>query len=112
MAQDPKPRSRWADKGWANRKGISSTEWRKLRKQVMERDLFLCQPCKRKGFITQAKECDHIKPHFEGGTDDLDNLQAICIHCHAIKTAGEAARSRGFTYKPKPTIGLDGWPVD
>ncbi len=30
-------------------------------------------------------EIDHIKPSFAGGTDDDENLQALCNACHKEK---------------------------
>lgn len=36
-------------------------------------------------------EVDHIKPLFSGGSNDLDNLQALCNLCHARKSAQERA---------------------
>lgn len=82
--------------------------WTKLRDIVMRRDAYLCQPCKRTDRLTQAKQVDHIVPKFEGGTDDLDNLQAICLACHAVKTDTESARAQGRPVKPQ--VGEDGWP--
>jgi 5-methylcytosine-specific restriction endonuclease McrA len=34
---------------------------------------------------------DHATPLSCGGTNDRANLQALCVPCHATKTAGEAA---------------------
>ena len=83
--------------------------WDKLRKLAMDRDDWLCQPCKREGRATPAREVDHIIPKSQGGTDDLDQLQAICKTCHQEKTQREAAEAQGR--KSKPRIGADGWPV-
>lgn len=66
--------------------------WKKLRDAVMKRDQYLCQPCFKQGLITEAKEVDHVKPQAEGGTDDMDNLQAICLDCHQAKTREEQKR--------------------
>ena len=60
--------------------------WDRLRAQAMKRDTYMCQPCKKSGFITNATQVDHIVPKAKGGTDDLDNLQAICSECHKSKT--------------------------
>lgn len=70
----------------------------------MDRDAHLCQPCKKRGRITLATECDHILPISKGGTDDEANLQAICTDCHKVKTDREAGA--------KPVVGCDadGWP--
>jgi 5-methylcytosine-specific restriction protein A len=86
------------------------TEWTKLRAIVMQRDAHLCQPCKRKGKTTPARQVDHITPKAKGGTDDTTNLQAICKPCHSAKTEAESAEAQGRTYRPKVTTGLDGWP--
>lgn len=109
MGRD-KNNSRWSDKGWEKRDREAKLGWAQRRRQAMERDNWLCQPCRKQGFITEAKECDHIVPVSEGGGEEIENLQAICLECHAQKTADEAARSRGF--KVKKVTGLDGWPVD
>ena len=88
------------------------TAWDKLRKQAMDRDTWLCQPCKRKGKLTPATEVDHLVPKFEGGTDDLENLAATCAPCHRIKTQAEAARSQGHTIRARRVVGLDGYPIE
>lgn len=62
--------------------------WRKLRGRILMRDKHLCQPCKRAGKLTQANEVDHIQPKAKGGTDEPENLQAICTACHKKKTSG------------------------
>lgn len=58
----------------------------------MQRDQYLCQPCKHQGRITEATEVDHIVNVAEGGSDDDTNLQAICTECHGLKTQAEARR--------------------
>lgn len=37
-----------------------------------------CQKCGR----TIGLEVHHIKPHSQGGSDDLDNLEVLCGICH------------------------------
>lgn len=72
--------------------------WRKLREQVMHRDGGQCVQCMSVGRFVRATAVDHIKPKSQGGTDDLNNLQAICNRCHDEKTAKEsqaAVRDRG-----------------
>lgn len=46
------------------------------------------------GRLAVASIRDHIKPLAEGGTDDHDNIQALCIPCHDAKTVQESARGR------------------
>lgn len=63
--------------------------WRYTRAAVFQRDGYKCQMCGR--LIGESPQCDHIIPIAQGGTDDEDNLQTLCIECHAGKTAGELA---------------------
>lgn len=90
----------WSDasRGTAQERGYGWA-WTKLRKQVMDRDKWLCQPCKRRGVYTELGrrkgDCavDHITPKSQGGTDDMSNLQAICHgkgSCHEAKTMAES----------------------
>jgi 5-methylcytosine-specific restriction protein A len=70
----------------------------------------------REGRVAAGREVDHIVPKAEAArrkwtraqTDALSNLQCICRECHKAKTAAD----EGKVYRPKPRIGLDGWPVD
>jgi 5-methylcytosine-specific restriction protein A len=56
----------------------------------------------RQGRTTSATEVDHITPKAKGGTDDDDNLQAICADHHREKTAREAAEAKGHQIKDRP----------
>lgn len=80
-------------KGNADARGYGY-RWKMVRKQALERDKYLCQLCLAKGVLTPATAVDHIINKANGGTDDLENLQAICDPCHEIKTASEAINSR------------------
>ena len=73
-------------------------EWTKRREDVMRRDMYLCQPCARLGRTTIAKEVDHITPKSQDGTDDYDNLQAICKDCHKDKTKAEASGKKAMRF--------------
>lgn len=100
---------------WKNQRGTRQergygVEYGRARAVAMERDRHLCQPCARAGRVTVARECDHIVPKHKGGSNDPANLQAICSDCHKAKTEAEAADAQGRAYKPKLTIGADGWP--
>lgn len=81
------------------------TQWTKDRALILRRDSGLCQVCMRAKRVTHATQVDHITPKAQGGTDALDNLQAICKPCHTVKTIMETGKS------VRPQIGLDGWPV-
>lgn len=85
---------------WADRRESASARgygwrWQQTRKRILRRDVGLCQVCKAAGRLRPATAVDHIVPKEEGGTDDDDNLQAICAACHTAKTGREAARGRG-----------------
>lgn len=43
----------------------------------------------------RALEVDHIVPHSRGGTDDPDNLQALCYRCNAMKRDRDDTDFRG-----------------
>ena len=91
-------------------------EWDKLRLFILRRDYGLCQCDHCKGGklrATSANEVDHIvsktKARSLGWTDaQIDgpgNLQAINKDCHKRKTREELGG------KPKPRIGIDGYPM-
>lgn len=91
------PRSgSFADKKRGNRheRGYGN-DWTKLRNSIMLRDSYLCQVCLTSGRVTHAHAVDHIVPKANDGTDDGDNLQAICKPCHTTKTAIESAMVGG-----------------
>lgn len=95
----PWPRTSRHERGYG-------TAWDKIRAYILARDKHLCQPCLAKQRPTPATQVDHITPKAKGGTDDEDNLQAICGPCHDAKTAKDGGR----IHKPKVTFGVDGWP--
>ena len=54
------------------------TAWKKIRKQIIERDKGHCLKCGR----GQAIEVHHIVPVREDGTDEPENLATLCHVCH------------------------------
>ena len=66
--------------------------WKQIRKHVIQRDKGLCIPCLNADRIEPFKHVDHIVPKADGGTDELSNLQCICLPCHKKKTARERKR--------------------
>ena len=50
-----------------------------------------CEECGQ----AKSMATDHIKPRALGGSDDWENMRALCSSCHARKTGAEAARMRG-----------------
>lgn len=80
---------------WSRRRTGSTTErgyghaWQKLRKEVLQRDGYLCVTCSKSGRYVPASDVDHILNKASGGTDALSNLQSLCKKCHRTKTATE-----------------------
>lgn len=62
--------------------------WEKLRAMVLA-DEPLCRQCHAAGVVAAAVTVDHIIPKAWGGTDETENLQALCASCHRDKTARE-----------------------
>lgn len=101
---------KWGDprRGTRQERGYGST-WDKLRLVVLARDRYLCQ-CEQcqggKLRLSVATEVDHRISKAHGGTDALDNLQAINRECHRRKTAEET----GKTWQPR--LGPDGYAIE
>ena len=87
--------SRWSEnKGTTKQRGYGA-EWGRLRKQILERDFYLCQEHDRKGMVREGSHVDHIKSKAQGGTDAPSNLQTLCVTCHRHKTATERRGGAG-----------------
>jgi 5-methylcytosine-specific restriction protein A len=56
--------------------------WRKISKQYLSDHPF-CELCRRSGSMTPATLVHHIKATRHGGTDDEENLMALCNSCHS-----------------------------
>ena len=67
----------------------------------------LCVRCQALGRVRVATELDHIVALINGGKDDGE-VQGLCAECHKAKTAEDLGHR---PYVPRPTIGLDGYPI-
>ena len=80
-------------------------DWNRTRIRIARRDNNLCRlryaGCMRYAPLGAGGETDHIVPAWEGGSDDDENLQHACTHCHAIKTAREANRAKPSRRRPR-----------
>lgn len=59
------------------------------KKMIKEMSNNICRSC---GEWSDQLEIDHIVPMWEGGSDDVFNLQPLCVECHKEKSAEEATR--------------------
>ena len=65
-----------------------------MKKQVAGRQRFMCAgnvsdykcPLSGSPFDESGFHIDHIKELRDGGSNELDNLQALCLMCHTVKT--------------------------
>ncbi len=73
----------------------NSAEWKRIRRQVLDRDLNTCAYCN-----DVATEVDHIIPVARGGSDDEWNLQALCRYHNRSK--GTKDSPGRLTASPQP----------
>lgn len=92
-------------RGTAAARGYCSARWKKLREYVLA-----VQPlCQWPGCRAFATEVDHVIPKSDGGADEAGNLQGLCHHHHARKTAlldggfGRARAVRALCNEPDAT---------
>lgn len=63
----------------------NSAAWQALRLDVLLRDIYTCQACKRLlGRRKGDAHVDHINN--DPRNNDMDNLQTLCAPCHSSKT--------------------------
>lgn len=66
----------------------------------------LCAHCRDIDQVREWEELDHIIPLHKGGTDDLDNLQGLCVDHHAAKTRADMG------HKASGACDVMGHPID
>src|SRR5690606_24064173 len=86
--------------------GRGGRPWRRKRDAVARRDGYQCQQCSR---LVDNGECDHITPLSAGGTDDMQNLQWLCVECHAAKSAREALGGDKLSREERRRLAGDHW---
>ncbi len=67
----------------------------KLFKQLGNRQRWQCNTCKC--LFDSTAQVDHIQPLQFGGSNGIDNLQILCVSCHAKKTQEETDAKVRFT---------------
>lgn len=58
-----------------------------MKKTVAANQQWKCGHCKT--LLNETYEVDHIKALFNGGTNEMSNLVALCPNCHRSKTMKE-----------------------
>ena len=72
----------------ANRTGQRRSLSPRLRMQVLQRDGLRCTFCGRSAPEVKL-HVDHIEPVSKGGSNEMDNLQALCEECNLAKSDQE-----------------------
>jgi diadenosine tetraphosphate (Ap4A) HIT family hydrolase len=80
---------------WQHRKISAGYISGTLRYEVLKRARFRCELCGVSADV-RALEVDHIVPRNRGGTDDPDNLQALCYRCNSMKRDRDTTDFRGI----------------
>jgi len=78
-----------AQRGTSAQRGYDA-RWRRLRQMYLNAYPLCADPygCHAQhGELVPATEVDHIKSKCNDGTNDWNNLQALCKSCHSRKTA-------------------------
>lgn len=73
-----------------------SMRWKKKREQILRRDKYMCQDCKRYGKRVDATEVHHIK-HVDEYPElafDSNNLISLCAACHNKRHPEKGGRKR------------------
>ena len=58
------------------------SQWRKIRARYIAANP-LCELCKSEGRFTPTEQVHHKVKVADGGTNDWENLQALCSECHS-----------------------------
>ena len=85
---------------WSNQGSNMGSRWAAMRHKVLRDSGGICAHCKGDG----ACEVDHIVSRRMGGTNEYENLQALCKQCHAKKSSaeGNAAQRRRREARLRP----------
>ena len=71
----------------SQKEDVAAKQQFKCANSISDYECPLWQKENDKGIFGEEKyNIDHIKEIADGGTDDINNLQALCLSCHAVKT--------------------------
>ena len=82
------PRHRRDTRPSAAARGYGS-EWREIRAEKLRRSPMCTNPFTLHDGFVRAVLVDHIIPLRRGGTNDMGNLQSLCVACHNKKINDE-----------------------
>jgi len=85
---------RIAKQGTAERRIDGNTRAAVVKRLSRERPR-MCATCYASGKVRLGMELDHIVPLWAGGSNEVSNLQWLCVPCHRDKTAREAKERTG-----------------
>lgn len=54
--------------------------------------MWMCKLCSHS--LKSTSQVDHIVPLFDGGSNDMTNLEILCVDCHSKKTQMEVERQQ------------------
>ena len=70
-----------------SKRSVSETK----KKVVAHNQDWKCDKCKMK--LPPSFEVHHVKPLYNGGSNDIDNLKALCRNCHGSETVNELIKN-------------------
>jgi len=84
-------------------------DWQARRRRVLRRDDYTCRACGLRSTRVDdiSFDVDHVVPKSDGGSHALDNLQTLCLPCHAKKHPGNAGlkrRARQFERRNRASL--------
>lgn len=85
-------RMRYRTQPW--QRWYNTARWKRIRSEVLSRDMFTCQRCKRIEPNTAKLVCDHVKPHH--GNEQAfwaGPFQCLCKACHDSVKQSEEKRN-------------------
>ena len=83
--------------GRTNKRAVSTLAW----KEIGFTQRWCCAGCAE--MLEPTMEVDHIVPLEQGGKDCLENLQLLCVSCHARKSRDERLAKVGIKRKKPKT---------
>ena len=89
------------------RADLHTTQWKKTRLAVLNRDDWVCAYCNRDLLLLPAMQrtADHVIPTSAGGTSEMHNLVACCKECNSRKQDRVLVRQNWYNehWLPKMT---------